>query len=124
MAHTALHFSLGMAIGSATLLPAVAKAWRAGRPVAGAVGRWLAGAYALGVYAVVPSLLGWVGLPPALCSGWWMNVFLLHPLINRFARGGMIAAGAAIIVCFALPYAVLLLGIRRAGRPVGTEAKV
>ena len=94
MAHTALHFSLGMVIGSSVMLPAVVKAWRGGERVARVTARWLVASYALGIYAVVPSLLGWVGLPAACCGGWWMNAFLLHPLLNRWFTGGMIAAGA------------------------------
>ena len=115
MAHTALHFSLGVTIASTLMLPAVARAWRSGAPVARSIARWLVAAYALGIYAVIPSLLGWVGLPAACCRGWWMNAFLLHPLLNRLVTGGMIAAGAAIIVCVAVPYGVLLAAVWRAG---------
>ena len=114
MAHTALHFSLGVVIASAVMLPAVGKAWRGGTAVARVIARWLVAAYTLGIYAVIPSLLGWIGLPAACCGGWWMNAFLLHPLLNRWVTGGMIAAGAAIVVCFGAPYLVLLAAVWRA----------
>jgi len=114
MAHSALHFSLGMVIGSAATLPRVAKAWIANRTLAGDLRRWLLVSYALGLYAIVPSLLGWCGLPAAFCRGWWMNVFLLHPLLTRLKAGGMIPAGCAICFCFVVPYCLLLAALRRA----------
>ena len=83
MAHSALHFTVGAALGTAWHGPGLLRAWRAGKPLAGRFRRWLMLSYALGAFAVVPSLLGWIGVPKAVCRHWLMNVFLLHPLIAR-----------------------------------------
>lgn len=116
MAHSALHFSLGMLIGSAIALPAVARAWRAGGAMARGIGRWLLISYALGVFAIVPSLLRWCGVPAHVTGSRWMNLFLLHPLLTRCRPGGTIPAGVAIVLCFAAPYGLLLAAIWRATR--------
>ena len=116
MAHTALHFSIGMAVGSAATLHGVAKAWLARGKVAGPIGKWLVISYGLGVVAVIPSLLRWVGVPETITGGWWMNVFLLHPFLTRLKAGGMIPAGFAVLLCFIVPYALILAALRRQGR--------
>lgn len=121
MAHSALHFSLGMAVGYAAVLPAVVRGWRSGRPLHRTLGRGLIVSCALGIYATLPSLLGWAGVPEAVCRGWWMNLFFLHPLVTRVKAGGMIPAGFALVVCWLLPYAVLLAAIRRAQRRSTTQ---
>lgn len=114
MAHSALHFSIGMAAGTAATLSAVVKAWLGGGKVCRSIGKWLLISYGLGVYAIIPSLLRWSGVPETVSGGWWMNVFLLHPFLTRFKAGGMIPAGFAILLCFVIPYAVILAAIRRA----------
>lgn len=116
MAHSALHFSLGMVLGSVATLPAVVRAWLHRARLNRAIGRWLLVSYAVGFYAIVPSLLGWLGVPDAICRGPWMNIFILHPLLTRLRGGGLILAGFALVFCFVLPYTVLLAALARARR--------
>ena len=113
MAHSALHFSLGMVLGSAATLPAVARAWWHRTRLSHPIGRWLLISYATGVYAMIPSLLGWLGVPDAICRSPWMNIFLLHPLLTHLRGGGMIPAGFALVFCFILPYTLILAALLR-----------
>jgi len=116
MAHSALHFTLGAALGTAWTGPALLRAWRAGKPLAARFRRWLLLSYALGAFAVVPSLLGWLGVPAAVCRHGLMNVFLFHPLLTRLRSGGLIPAAGAVILWFLVPYALLVAAILRARR--------
>lgn len=113
MAHSVIHFSAGLLIGAAAGLPRLTWNWRRREKLAPAVGRWLVQSYATALFAIVPSLLRLVGLPEKLCSGWWMNLFLFHPLMNQMIRGGTIAAAFLIIVLPACQYGLLLFLIRR-----------
>lgn len=113
MAHAALHFTLGMAAGMAVLAPAVRRAWRGDGSLATALGRWVLGAWAGGFIAIVPSLLRYAGLPPGFCGGWWMNVFLLHPLINALLPQSVIAGGVAFMGTLAFQYGMILAAILR-----------
>jgi len=54
------------------------------------------------------------GLPDAVCSHPAMNLFFLHPLIDRWKPGGSLVGDTALLVLFATHYAVLLLALRRA----------
>ena len=114
MAHSALHFSIGVALGSAATLHTVAREWLSGGKLSRSIGRWILISYGLGLYAIIPSLLRWIGIPESITHGWWMNVFLLHPILTRFRAGGMIPAGFAIFFCFVIPYSVILAAILRA----------
>jgi len=118
MAHSALHFSIGMAVGSAATLHGVARAWLARANVADPIGKWLLISYGLGIYAILPSLFRWCGVPETVTSGWWMNVFLLHPFLTGLKAGGMIPAGFAILLCFVIPYALILAALWRKGRGI------
>ena len=111
MAHTALHFTVGMVVGMVALAPRVRAAFQTRRHLAPAIRQWLAAAWGLGVFAVIPSLLGFVGLSPGFCSGWWMNLFLFHPLLNSIVTRGMIAGGFGLVACFVLQYACIVAAI-------------
>jgi hypothetical protein len=121
MAHAALHFSVGMVTGMGFLAPALRRAWQAGAPLARPARRWVMGGWALAFYAIVPSLLRYAGLPLTFTNGWWMNVFLFHPLLDRLVRQGYIAAGVLILGCFALQYGVVLACLREAEKKSLTE---
>jgi len=116
MAHSALHFAIGMAAGSACAAAPLLRAWRSGLPVARPYFRWFAASLAGGAFAVTPSLLRRIGLPEAVCESAWMNVFLLHPLINRLKPGGITMGPLLMGAAFAAQYAVLLLALFRARR--------
>jgi hypothetical protein len=119
MAHVTLHFSFGIAVVTAILWRHLWSAWRAGRPMAPLLGRWLLWSYAAGFYATIPSLLRQAGLSEAICDGWWMNTFLLYSLIKRiFTFGGMPLGALALGFCFVVQYTALLAAIVRARRKV------
>ncbi|MFC1452492.1 hypothetical protein ACFLSJ_04010 [Verrucomicrobiota bacterium] len=113
MAHSTLHFSVGMIAGSAVAFHVLARAWRAGRGLARAFAAWLLVSYALGVFAVVPGLLRRLGVPDSICDGWWMNVFLFYPLINRVKPGAMTSGPIALAACFGAQYVILLAALRK-----------
>ena len=123
MMHSTLHFGLGMLAATAWRGPALRRTWRAGRPVAGALGRWLAACYALGLFGIVPNLLRRAGVPHAVCEGWYMNVFLLSPAWNRLLHGGNIYGPAVLTALIGLQYGILLLAIRRATRGLAAAAR-
>jgi hypothetical protein len=116
MAHSALHFSIGMAAAMLVFAPPVISALRRRCELARTVGRWIVASWALGLFAIVPSLLHAAGAPPALYGGWWMNIFFLHPLINRLDHRGYLVGAMLMGLAFAAQYAVLLAAIARAPR--------
>ncbi|MCK5528146.1 MAG: hypothetical protein KAI74_00570 [Kiritimatiellae bacterium] len=112
MAHSAIHFSIGMIAGSIATFPVVVTAWRANTKLAKKISRWLIISYAAGIYAITPSLLSWIGLSEKFCQGWWMNIFLLHPLINKLeTTGRLIPATIAVFLCFVIPYLMILAAL-------------
>jgi len=104
-----------MAAGTAVAAPRLWRQWRARRPMAAAIRRWLLWSYGLGLYAVIPNILLRCGLPDALCRAWWANVFLLHPLLDAMGAGGMYKGAAATAALFATQYLLILAAIRRCG---------
>jgi hypothetical protein len=116
MAHAALHFALGMTVGMAATAPRLRRAWQAGKAVAPATARWLASAWAMGVFAIVPSLLRYAGVPESFCGGWWMNLFLFHPLINAGLPQSAIAGSTAFMGLLVLQYLIILAAIARVRR--------
>lgn len=114
MAHTALHFSIGLAAGMALQAPALRRVWKQGRQLAPAVARWLLVSWAAGLWAIVPSLLRYAGLPESFCSGWWMNLFLLHPLINQFGPHGTLIGGALLVALCSFQYTLVVAAIVKA----------
>ena len=113
MAHTAMHFAIGLAVGTVALLPSLAKTARRGEKLAPAFARWIGLSWALGVLAIVPNVLRALGLPEAFCAGWWMNIFFLHPLADRLKSGGMLVGELAVAACLSLQYLLLLTALHR-----------
>lgn len=116
MAPTMLQLAIGVAAGTALQAPRLAAAWRAGRPLARPIARWMAGAWALGAFAIVPSIFRWAGVPAPFCEGWWMNIFLLNPLVGAMKTGDALLGEAALAALFALQYGVLVAAVRRTRR--------
>jgi hypothetical protein len=116
MAHAALHFSVGMMTGMGVLAPRVLRALRARAPAAVAMRQWVVAAWLLGVYALVPSFLPHIGVPTGLCNGWWMNVFLFHPLLNVLIPRGTLLGELALLACLAFQYACVLAVLIRVKR--------
>jgi hypothetical protein len=118
MAHSALHFALGAVTGAAAAAPPLAAAWRGGGPLARPYRLWLGASYGLALWAVVPPLLGSLGVPDAVCKAWWMNVFLLHPALTRLKDGGAVAGTLVLLAVGSAQYILLLMGVRLAQRRV------
>lgn len=111
MAHSAMHFSLGMIVASAFSLPPLVRAWQRGRLLSGAFLRWFVLSGAMGAYAVLPGVLRRCGVPDRVCDGWWMNVFLFYPWLNRVKPGAMTSGPLLLGLCLALYYGVLVAAI-------------
>lgn len=112
MAHAALHFAIGMTTGMVLLAPQLKRAWQKRERLYAAVKWWVLAAWGLGFAAITPSLLGYAGLPESICSGWWMNIFLLHALINRLCPQHLILSSFLFGGLLSLQYLVILAAIR------------
>ncbi len=113
MAHAALHFAVGLATGMAIQAPRIRQAWTRGQKLAPTVWRWLWLSWLMGTWAIVPSLLRYMGLSDSFCGGWWMNLFLFHPLINHWGPHGTIIGSVALVACFVFQYTVIVAAIRK-----------
>ena len=114
MADASLHFAAGLALGMALATPRLRQAWSQRHVLAPAMLRGMTLSWGLGLWAVTPSLLRYAGMPDAFCQGWWMNLFLLHPLINRWGPHATIIGAVALVSCIAFQYGTILAGILRA----------
>ena len=110
MAHSVVHLAAGVVTATAAAAPGLVRRFRARTPLALPILRWLAGSYALGLWALIPSFLHHAGIPAAFCDGWWMNLFLCHAWLGR-ARAGTIIAAAALLGCCLLQYGVVLMAL-------------
>jgi len=110
-ADASVHFALGMAVGSAIGLPPLLRDWAHYRPLSGGFGKWLLLSYGIGLYAIAPSVLRKLGLPEAFSAHLLMNIFLLHPLIDRLRPGGKLVGGGLITAMATAQYGLLLLAI-------------
>lgn len=113
MAHAAFHFSIGMTAGMVLLAPQLKRAWQQRERIYPAVKWWVLAAWSLGFTAIIPSLLGYAGLPESFCSGWWMNFFLLHALINHLFAQHLIMSSLVFGGLLSLQYLVILAAIQR-----------
>lgn len=114
MMHSTLHFALGMLVGSGLSCQSIRRALKQNAPLAAPLRRWLFLAYGLGVLAIVPNLLRRAGVPHDICEAWFMNIFLLSPLLNHFVQGATIYGPFFMSLLVASFYAMLLLAVRRA----------
>lgn len=108
MAHANLHIAVGMALGMLLALPWVVSHWLAGKPLARSLKIVLFASYALGLFAVVPNVLG---LPP----GAYSNLFALHDVVDRWKPngGGLLIGEVGIAACIAVQYLLMLAAIVR-----------
>lgn len=113
MAHSTLHAAAGMAAGLAAGLPAIRAAWAARRPLARPVAAWILPGTVCSVWALVPSLLRFLGTPESVCSSPWMLVFFLHPAIASFHKWTGFVGPALLAALLASQYLVILAAIRR-----------
>jgi hypothetical protein len=116
MAHSAIHFSVGMAVAAAAAMPTLLRGWQRDEPLAERLRRWFAWSLAAGTFAVFPAILRRLGVPAAVCEAGWANLFLFHPLINRLKPGGETMGPLLLGAGLAFHYAVLLAAVLRARR--------
>jgi hypothetical protein len=119
MAHANFHMAAGMATATMITLWPVVRAWRARAALAPPVGRMLLASYALGVWALVPSLLTTIGFPQRIHRDWWANAFLGHAVISERVRGGLLVGELVLAAVMTFHYAVLVAAIARARRSSG-----
>lgn len=113
MAHSTLHFATGMLVASAAALPRLVRAWRGGLALADRFAAWFILSFGLGIFAVTPALLRRLGVSPGFCDGWWMNVFLFYPLMNKAKPGAETMGPMVLGACFACQYFALLAALHR-----------
>ncbi len=111
MAESIFHFAVGFAAGTVLFLPALVRRFRTHSKMSAFFVRWVATAFGLGGFAVVPGLLGRMGLPASRLADWWMNIFVLYPFLNSIKKGGFIVGTSVVIACATLMYGALLLAI-------------
>ncbi|MCE9614020.1 MAG: hypothetical protein K8T26_07055 [Lentisphaerae bacterium] len=122
MAHSTLHFAVGMALGTAVSLPPLIADWTRRRPLAPRFARWFVVSYATGTYAVIPAILRQLGVHDAICDGPWMNVFLLYPWMNAVKPGAVTSGPLALGALLGFQYLLLILAIAwTRHRPQATE---
>jgi hypothetical protein len=111
-AHVFLHFGVGMLLGGLLGLKPLLERWYLRRPLHPGFAWWFAATYFGGFWAIAPSLLRMAGVPEGVRAGWWMNVFVFHPLINQIKPGGGLLIGEVLILgVFAMQYALLVLAL-------------
>lgn len=111
MAHVLLHYSLGVACVTVPTIPVLIQQCRTGRSVARWLGRRLLLAHLLGLFATIPGGLPVIGIPVTWCTGWWMNIFLFHNLMDRLKPGGALIAEMSTVALFGLQYALVLYAL-------------
>lgn len=121
MAHAALHFTAGMVAGMTVLTPLLHKNWQSRRRLAPAVMRWLLASWGAGIWAIIPSLLRYAGFPDSCNGGWWMNLFMFHPLIDQHGPHATIIGAALLVGTFSVQYTVIIVAIIRTRGRSSTE---
>jgi hypothetical protein len=116
MAHSIFHFGIGTLLGALCGLPYMLARLRSEGRSAPAALSWLGLSFAAGIFAIVPAILMNLGLPESIGRGWWMNIFLLHPLIDNFKEGGLLWGQLLVLLTFILQYTCLLILLRKAGK--------
>jgi hypothetical protein len=116
MAHSTLHFSAGWILGSIFTAPSLARAWAGRQHLSLRFRNWFLVSYAMGIYAVMPGILRRLGVPDAVCDGWWMNIFVLYPLINDIKRGAVTSGPLMLGACLGFQYVLLVAAVWRCRR--------
>ena len=116
MAHSLFHFFIGLTAGSLCFLNIIFRPWLDGEKMSNPLRRWLILSYAIACFAIIPNLLCRAGLPQNVCASWWMNIFVLYPVINKLKDGGSLIGQVGITLFFILQYLCLLGAIARTRR--------
>ncbi|MDT8390799.1 MAG: hypothetical protein RRC34_09865 [Lentisphaeria bacterium] len=116
-AHVYFHVALGMILGAVIGFKPVLESWYHRRRLAQSLGRWILWTYVGGTFAIAPSLCRMVHLPEAFCRGWWMNIFVFHPLVDQLMdKRGLLIGELLIVGMFGTQYLTLLTAIFHAGK--------
>ena len=121
MAQSTLHFSFGMLVGSAYMLPHLWRKWKQDSPLAKTIGAWIIISSALGLYATLPSILRRILGSGEWITSWWVNVFLFYPLIERLDLPSIALGELCTALIFVAQYAIILLAIFRCIKKVNSE---
>ena len=113
MAHLALHISIGIAVGTAIRLRPVLCAIASRTGMAAETARMMAVAFGMGLLAIAPSALHWLGAPLPAGQAWWTNFFVFYGLVEDLRHSGMIVGGLGLAAAFAFHYALLLFCLLR-----------
>lgn len=108
MAHSAMHFGIGLTSGALAGIPLIYRALHRKLSSASAARQWLLISYAAGIAAVFPALLNRIGIPETITSSWPMNIFFLYPFIN-LRPGGALIGEMLIVTCFLFQYFMLMI---------------
>ena len=115
-AHGIFHIAIGMSIGTLIVLPSLMKAILSGNQVSEMLRRAGVIIYGLGAFAMFPSLLRRLGVPDAVCDGWWMNLFAGYSLIKQHVDGGMLIGELLVTLQVLGHYALLMLLLWKVSR--------
>jgi hypothetical protein len=110
MAHSSLHFTLGWLLGSLAFFLSSLKLWIKGS-ASEWFKRWYIWSLTAGIFATIPELLMTIGLPVAFGTGWWMNIFLFHPLVDKLKPGAVTLGPLLMATCLGFQYLTLLIAI-------------
>ncbi len=123
MANWSFHLAVGLLTGTAIgLYPALKSIISAGKPDCRdkptcpaylCIGRMLVISAAMGILAIIPNIMMFAGLPQSLCRNPLMNIFVLHPLIDRVKSGGILIAELVLVSLFVFHYSLILAAIVR-----------
>jgi hypothetical protein len=109
-----LHLAAGLAVGSAIGVVPVARAWLAGRPLARPIGFLILATCALGVWSIVPNLVGKAGIH--IAGHRIADVFVLHTTLDRRTDGGLLIGEFVIAAIMVAEYAIVIAAVVRARR--------
>src|SRR5262245_11909656 len=114
MADANLHLAAGLAVGSAIGIVPVARAWFAGRPLTRPIGFLIVATCALGVWSILPNLVGKLGVH--IAGHRIADVFVLHTSLDRKTDGGLLVGEMVIAAIMVAQYAIVIAAVVRARR--------
>ena len=120
MAHSLLHFAIGITIGTAVSTPLIILKLRFYDPrdpmnrIAVYILKWIIITFGIGLFAIIPNLLRRLGCPEFICGNSWMNFFLFHHFIDQIKKGGMLIGQILIFACFILQYMLIIIALTMA----------
>ena len=111
MAHSTLHFSLGWMAGTLVSIPSWFRMRRTGEALSRWFKKWFFWSFALGLFATAPGIFRWFGAPDAFCDGWWMNIFVIYPILNDIKPGGITLGPLLLGACLGAQYLLLVAAL-------------